>query len=60
MPLPSVRYLVMATNTPSKHTGQSYDKIIAETERDHYMDVEEAKAYGLIDEVLDDPKKTKS
>ncbi len=47
-------------NILSKHTGQSYDKIIAETERDHYMDVEQAKEYGLIDEVLDDPKKTKS
>ncbi len=34
------------------NTGQSYDKIIEETERDRYMDVEEAKKYGLIDEVL--------
>lgn len=40
----------------SKHTGQSYDKIIEETERDRYMSVEEAKDYGLIDEVLDEIK----
>lgn len=34
------------------HTGQSVEKIAIETERDHYMTAEEAKSYGLIDEVL--------
>jgi ATP-dependent Clp protease protease subunit len=36
----------------SKHTGQSVDKIAAETERDRYMTAEEAQKYGIIDEVL--------
>jgi ATP-dependent Clp protease protease subunit len=36
----------------ASHTGQPLEKIIAETERDHYMTAEEAKDYGLIDEVL--------
>jgi ATP-dependent Clp protease protease subunit len=36
----------------AEHTGQSIDKIAAETERDRYMTAEEALAYGLIDEVL--------
>jgi ATP-dependent Clp protease protease subunit len=36
----------------AEHTGQSIDKITAETERDRYMTAEEAKQYGLIDEVL--------
>ena len=36
----------------AQHTGQSVEKIQAETERDRYMTAEEAKAYGLIDEVL--------
>jgi len=36
----------------AKHTGQSIEKIQVETERDRYMSAEEAKAYGLIDEVL--------
>jgi ATP-dependent Clp protease protease subunit len=36
----------------SKHTGQPIDKIADETERDRYMTAEEAKQYGLIDEVL--------
>lgn len=36
----------------SKHTGQPVEKIAAETERDRYMTADEAKEYGLIDEVL--------
>jgi ATP-dependent Clp protease protease subunit len=36
----------------AKHTGQSVEKIAAETERDRYMTADEAKEYGLIDEVL--------
>lgn len=36
----------------AEHTGQSIDKIKAETERDRYLTAEEAKEYGLIDEVL--------
>jgi ATP-dependent Clp protease, protease subunit len=37
----------------SHHTGQSYETIFADCERDNWMSSEEAKAYGLIDEVLD-------
>jgi len=37
----------------AKHSGQPIEKIIAETERDHYMTAEEALKYGLIDEVLE-------
>jgi ATP-dependent Clp protease protease subunit len=36
----------------AKHTGQPVEKIQAETERDRYMTADEAKEYGLIDEVL--------
>ena len=35
-----------------KHTGQSFDKIQADTERDYYMSAEQAKEYGLVDEVI--------
>lgn len=35
-----------------KHTGQDRERIIADTERDNFMNAEEAKAYGLIDEVI--------
>lgn len=43
----------------SKHTGQPIDKIAAETERDRYMTADEAKAYGLIDEVLHEAEEDK-
>lgn len=34
------------------HTGQTLDKIAAAVERDNFMSAEEAKAFGLIDEVV--------
>jgi len=43
----------------SKHTGQTVEKIAAETERDRYMTAEEAQKYGLIDEVLKEEDKDK-
>lgn len=36
----------------AKHTGQTYDKIEKDTDRDFFMEAEEAKKYGLIDEVI--------
>lgn len=36
----------------AERTGQTLDKITADMERDFYMSPEEAKAYGLIDQVL--------
>jgi len=36
----------------AKHTGQPLEKIQVETERDRYMSAQDAKEYGLIDEVL--------
>lgn len=36
----------------SKRTGQPIEKITEDTERDNYMTPEEAKAYGLIDEII--------
>jgi len=36
----------------AEHTGQPLEKVIADTERDNFMDAEAAKAYGLVDEVL--------
>ena len=41
----------------SKHTGQSLEKIQKDTDRDYFMSAEEAKEYGLIDEVLHAPIK---
>jgi ATP-dependent Clp protease protease subunit len=36
----------------ASHTGQTYEKIQEDCERDNWMTSEEAKAYGLVDEVL--------
>ncbi len=38
----------------AKHTGQTAKKVAADTERDNFMSPEDAKAYGIIDEVYAD------
>ena len=34
------------------HSGQDFDKVWADSDRDYWMTAEEAKAYGMVDEVL--------
>ncbi len=36
----------------AKNTGQEYDKIVRDTDRDFYLDAPQAKDYGIIDEIL--------
>ena len=36
----------------AKHTGQPLDRVANDTERDFYMSAEEAKEYGLIDQII--------
>src|SRR5437764_5632847 len=36
----------------AKHSGQSVEKVTRDSERNFYLSAEEAKAYGLIDEVI--------
>jgi ATP-dependent Clp protease protease subunit len=40
----------------ASHSGQSLDKIKQDTDRDNFMGAEEAKTYGLIDEIIDQRK----
>lgn len=40
----------------SKHTGQPYERILKDTDRDKFMSPEDAKDYGLVDEVVN-PRK---
>jgi ATP-dependent Clp protease, protease subunit len=35
------------------HTGQDFEKVTTDTERDYFMSAEEATAYGLIDRVIE-------
>jgi len=36
----------------AKHTGQSYTKIEKDTDRDFYLTADEAKAYGIVDDII--------
>jgi ATP-dependent Clp protease, protease subunit len=40
------------TNILAEHTGQPFEKVKADTQRDYYMTGQDAKDYGLVDEVL--------
>ena len=40
----------------STHTGQSYEKIAQDTDRDFYMSSDQAQDYGLIDVVMSSPE----
>ncbi|HIB37517.1 ATP-dependent Clp endopeptidase proteolytic subunit ClpP [Mesonia sp.] len=39
-------------NIIAKHSGQSYDKVYEDSDRDYWMKADKAKAYGMIDEIL--------
>ncbi len=43
------------TELLAKHTGQSIEQVSKDSERDKYFSAEEAKQYGLVDEVLTAP-----
>ena len=36
----------------AKHSGRTFEDVVKDTDRDHFMSAEEAKKWGLIDEVL--------
>ncbi|TDU43823.1 ATP-dependent Clp protease protease subunit [Gelidibacter sediminis] len=40
----------------AKHTGQEYDKVYNDSDRDYWMKADKAKEYGMIDEVLSSTK----
>ena len=44
------------TEILAQHTGQPFEKVKHDTERDYYMTAQEAKEYGLVDEVLEPTK----
>ena len=47
-----IRMRELTSNILAKHTGQSYDIIERDVERDRIMSATQAKEYGLIDEVI--------
>ena len=36
----------------SRHSGQTYDKVFKDADRNYWMTAEDAKAYGMIDRIL--------
>jgi ATP-dependent Clp protease protease subunit len=51
-----LRLKQVANEILTKHTGQPLDKIEADVDRDYYMGAEEAKEYGIVDEILREAK----
>ncbi|MFD2696884.1 ATP-dependent Clp endopeptidase proteolytic subunit ClpP [Mesonia sediminis] len=39
-------------NIIAKHSGQSYEKVYQDSDRDYWMKADKAKEYGMIDEIL--------
>jgi ATP-dependent Clp protease protease subunit len=37
----------------AKHTGQPFEKVAKDTERDYFMSAEEAVAYKIVDRIID-------
>ncbi len=52
-----VRMKVLLTDLLAKHTGQPVEAIKRDTERDFFLDANQAVEYGLVDQVLELPKK---
>ena len=55
-----LKYKEVTSRILSQHTGKSYEQIVEDTERDKFMSVEEAKEYGLIDDVMMSQIRTKA
>jgi ATP-dependent Clp protease, protease subunit len=53
-----LRMRAMLNDLISKHTGQSLERVEKDTDRDYFMGAQEAKTYGIIDEVVSVNRKT--
>jgi ATP-dependent Clp protease protease subunit len=51
-----LRIREITNNLIAKHTGQPLDRIERDVERDFIMNSEQAKEYGIIDEIIDRPR----
>lgn len=53
-----LRMRAMLNDLIAKHTGQSLERVEKDTDRDYFMSAQEAKTYGIIDEVVSVNRKT--
>ncbi len=44
-------------NIISKHSGQDFDRVFADADRDYWMTAQEAKDYGMVDDILVNDRK---
>jgi ATP-dependent Clp protease protease subunit len=51
-----IKLKIKMTEILSDLTGQKTDKILSDIDRDNFMSADEAKAYGLVDEVIAGPR----
>ena len=49
------RYRKLLEELIAKHTGQPLDKVAKDTDRDFIMTAEQAKDYGIVDDILTRP-----
>lgn len=54
-----LRMRKMTSELIAHHTGQSFEKVEIDVERDRILDPHQAKEYGLIDEVIEHREKQK-
>jgi ATP-dependent Clp protease, protease subunit len=47
-----LRYRLLLDQIIAEHTGQTMEKVKADTDRDYILTAEQAKEYGIVDEVL--------
>jgi ATP-dependent Clp protease protease subunit len=47
-----IRYREVLNQILAKHTGQPIDQIVKDTDRDFFMSAEEAKKYGVVDDIV--------
>jgi len=50
------RYKEVLTEILAKHTGQPIEQVVKDSDRDFFMTAEQAREYGLVDEVIDSLK----
>jgi ATP-dependent Clp protease protease subunit len=51
-----LRIREITNNIIAKHTGQPLEQVERDVERDFIMNAEQAKEYGIVDEIIDRPR----
>ena len=55
-----IRWRKVLNETVSKHTGKTAEQVEKDSDRDYYMTAQEAKAYGIVDHVVESTRDVQS